>query len=123
MTTNELAWIPDACTLPTVERPLRVSQFDDLFATAIRGVEQVTPTHLRLYLAGRTGLTATVRDLAARESECCSFFDFTITPDTGAEGETVLLDVRVPAPYTDLLGSLARRAETAVTGAVPTAGR
>ena len=29
-------WAPDACTLPTEERPLRVAEFDDLFAFVVR---------------------------------------------------------------------------------------
>ena len=36
-------WAPDACTLPTVERPLRVAEFDDLF-TAVRRSERPQPT-------------------------------------------------------------------------------
>jgi hypothetical protein len=34
----ETRWVPEACTLPTVEQPLRVAEFDDLFATALRGI-------------------------------------------------------------------------------------
>jgi hypothetical protein len=29
-------------------------------------------------LSGPVGLEASVRDLAVRETECCSFFDFTV---------------------------------------------
>jgi hypothetical protein len=29
-------WAPDACTLPTPERPLRVAEFDDLFSHVLR---------------------------------------------------------------------------------------
>ena len=28
-----MAWVPEACTLPTVEQPVRVAEFDELFAT------------------------------------------------------------------------------------------
>jgi hypothetical protein len=28
-------WAPDACTLPTAERPLRVAEFDDLFTFVV----------------------------------------------------------------------------------------
>jgi hypothetical protein len=41
MTTDDLAWVPDACSLPTVDRPLRLTEFDDLFAVAVRRVEPV----------------------------------------------------------------------------------
>ena len=27
------SWVPEACTLPTVEQPVRVAEFDELFAT------------------------------------------------------------------------------------------
>ncbi len=40
-----LEWVEvDACTLPTVERPLRMSEFDDLFATHLRAVERLPET-------------------------------------------------------------------------------
>jgi hypothetical protein len=70
--------VPEVCTLPTVEQPLRLAEFQDLFAAAVRGVESVADTRLRLYLTGPDGVEATVRDLAARETQCCSFFTFTI---------------------------------------------
>ena len=66
-------WAPDACTLPTAERPLRVAEFDDLF-TAVRRSERPLPTRLDLVLP--RNIEATCRDLARRESECCSFFTF-----------------------------------------------
>jgi hypothetical protein len=101
--------IPDACTLPTAERPLRLAEFDALFATAVRSVETTGPTRARLRLTGPAGLTATVRDLTARETECCSFFTFTVTPEP-AGGGSLILDVEVPARYADVLASLTQRA-------------
>jgi hypothetical protein len=73
--------IPGACTLPTANRPLRLAEFDDLFAAAVRRVEPVDATHARLHLTGPAGLAARVRDLAARETQCCSFFTFTTTAE------------------------------------------
>jgi hypothetical protein len=102
--------VPDACTLPTAERPLRLAEFDALFATAVRAVEPVGPTHARMRLTGPAGLAATVRDLTARETECCSFFTFTITPEPAAEGEALTLDVCVPVAYAEVLASLIGRA-------------
>jgi hypothetical protein len=116
MTTNDLAWAPDACTLPTVQRPLRLAEFDDLFAAAVRAVDRATPMHTRLRLSGAIGLDATVRDLTARETACCSFFDFAITPGTAADGEALVLDVRVPAQYADVLAALSTRASSASVG-------
>ena len=108
--------IPDACTLPTAERPLRLAEFDALFATAVRQVDPVGPTHARMRMTGLVGLAATVRDLTARETECCSFFTFTVTPEPADEGERLTLDVEVPAQYADVLASLAARAGTIVAG-------
>jgi hypothetical protein len=108
--------VPDACTLPTVERPLRLAEFDDLFATAVRGVEQIATDHVRMSLTGPAGLTETVRDLAARETGCCSFFSFTVTAQPATDGEALTLDISVPATYTDVLDSLAQRAVTVSAG-------
>lgn len=102
--------VPDACTLPTVDRPVRVAEFDELFATAVREVDLPAPTHARLRLAGPVGLTERVRDLAAREGECCSFFRFTVTPAPTTAGEALVLDVEVPPAYAGVLASLVRRA-------------
>jgi hypothetical protein len=105
--------VPDDCTLPTAERPLRLAEFDDLFATAVRQVDVLSPTHARMRLSGAAGLEATVRDLTAREAGCCSFFTFTVTPRPAAGGEALTLDVEVPGRYADVLASLvglARRA-------------
>ncbi|MCU7729332.1 hypothetical protein ODJ79_36925 [Actinoplanes sp. KI2] len=102
--------VPDACTLPTAERPLRLAEFDDLFATAVRRIDRLGESHARLHLTGPAGLAARVRDLAARESECCSFFTFTTTEQPATEGEVVVLDIEVPAAHADVLASLIRRA-------------
>jgi hypothetical protein len=106
--------IPDDCTLPTAERPLRLAEFDALFATSLRQVEPVTSTEARMRLAGPAGLEATVRDLTARETECCSFFTFTVTREAAADGEAVTLDIEVPAPYADVLAALIRLGARAV---------
>lgn len=86
--------VPDACTLPTVEQPLRLAEFDELFATAVRRVETLTATHARMTLTGEAGLTAAVRDLTARETGCCSFFTFTITTEPADDGEALILGRR-----------------------------
>lgn len=108
--------VPDACTLPTAERPLRLAEFDDLFATAVRRVEPVTATHIRMWLTGPAGLEATVRDLTARETACCSFFTFTVTGEPGDDSGALTLDVEVPGQYADVLASLAERASTVSAG-------
>ena len=111
--------VPDACTLPTVEQPVRLNEFDDLFAAAVRRVETLSPTHARLALTGGAGLAARVRDLTARETECCSFFTFTVTPEPADDGAAVTLDIEVPARYAEVLASLAQRASTVSAGRTP----
>ncbi|WP_433618233.1 hypothetical protein ACQP2P_20505 [Dactylosporangium sp. CA-139114] len=107
--------IPGACTLPAADRPLRLAEFDALFGTATRTVTAVSPTHARMRLTGPAGLEAAVRDLAARETACCSCFTFTVTPQAAAHGEALVLDVEVPAAHAAVLASLTERA----AGATP----
>ena len=100
-------WAPgDACTLPTAQQPLREAEFAALFATALRGVQRPSPTWLRLELDPRDEAETTMRDLTARESACCAFFDFQLT----TTDSTLILDVRVPAARIDVLDGLARHA-------------
>jgi hypothetical protein len=111
-----MSWVPQACTLPSSERPLRVAEFDDLFASTVRPGTRRGPTLLRLYLAGGPEAAATARNLIARERECCSFFTFDLQPSADASE----LDVRVPATQVAVLDALEQRAEAARTGSAPT---
>jgi hypothetical protein len=95
----------DACTLPTAERPWRVAELDALLAS-VTALERPSPTLLRLALGGGDDLLATARDLAARETACCSFFTFTVTRADGG----VRMDVTVPPGRVDVLDALAERA-------------
>lgn len=104
MTGEAEVWVPEACSLPTVERPLRVAEFDGLFATALRGQQRLSPTALRWRLDPAAEPAA--RELTGRESSCCSFFSFSFVPD----GDAVCLDVRVPAAQVAVLDALAGRA-------------
>jgi hypothetical protein len=99
-------WVPEACTLPTAQRPLRLAEFDELFATAVRQAERLDDTRLRLTLAGPAESETAVRDLTERESRCCSFFSFDVS--TQPPGQ-VVLDVAVPAEQVDVLDALAAR--------------
>ncbi len=96
----------DACTLPTAERPLRLAEFDELFTSAVRRVER-RGGGVRLHMTGADGLVEQVRDLAARESSCCSFFTFEISGDA----QQLRLDVAVPPARQEILDALADRAE------------
>ena len=106
-----LAWTSvEACTLPTAERPLRLAEFDDLFATSIRSVDRPGDTRARLLLAGDDGLAGRVQRLADAETSCCSFFTFRVST---VEGGLVALDVEVPSAYAGVLAGLVARAEAA----------
>ncbi|MFF0454571.1 hypothetical protein [Nocardia africana] len=96
-------WVPSACTLPTVEQPIRVTEFDRFFADAVRAVRRPHPHRLELILASDAEPRA--RDLAARETSCCSFFVF----DFGATEEGPVLSVGVPPAYTAVLDAFAAR--------------
>ena len=104
MTDIDEVWVPEACTLPTVDQPLRLKEFDDLFATSLRGLTRVSPTVLRWSLDPAAGQVA--RDLTSRETECCSFFSFTFS----SPGDLLTVDVEVPPAQVAVLDALATRA-------------
>ena len=104
-------WDPETCTLPVPERPLRLREFDLLFAHGLTAQQRLSPTVLRWTLDPKVELPA--RDLAARETACCSFFAFDFT----AHGEAVLVDVRVPPTQVKVLDALAARASAGMAPA------
>ncbi len=98
----DLSQAPEACTLPTAERPLRVAEFDRLFATAVGAVERLGPLTARILLPPRPELAAEAADLVVRETQCCSFFIFALT----ATGGRLHLDVSVPESQTGVLDAV-----------------
>ena len=104
-TPDNSEWVPQSCTLPTAEQPVRVQEFDALFANSLRSVEQPSATELRLTIDASA--QATAADLTERETGCCSFLTFTFgQPNDGQVG----LDVTVPDAHTDVLAALVSRA-------------
>jgi hypothetical protein len=95
-------WAPDACTLPTAERPLRLAEFDDLFTFVVRA-ERREPQ--RLDLALRPIVEAAARDLARRETECCSFFTF----EFESTGDDVVMHIAVPPSQIEVLDAIQAR--------------
>jgi hypothetical protein len=95
----------DACTMPTVDRPLRLAEFDALFSSAVRRVERLGGG-VRMHLAGAPGLVDRVRDLTRRETACCSFFTFTME----GSDDDLTLDISVPPARQEILDALADRA-------------
>jgi hypothetical protein len=101
---TDVAWIPDACTLPDVERPLRVAEFDGLFDQALLDHDRPAADLLRLQL--NDACQTELRDLVSRETACCSFFTFTVTRSGAAR---LVLEVAVSAGHERVLDALTAR--------------
>lgn len=97
--------LTDACTLPTAERPLRLAEFDDLFRQTVVGVDR-DGLSTRLTLKAGVGLRERVADLTARESQCCSFFEFSLEGDD----DGLVLAIAVSAARGEILDALTDRA-------------
>ncbi|MFF0502130.1 hypothetical protein ACFYUH_00805 [Streptomyces fimicarius] len=110
----EPAWVPPSCTLPTEEQPLRVAEWDALFAERLTALSRPSALRLRLDLAGGQGVAERVRELASRESACCSFFTFAVSAAASSGEDRVHLDVSVDEGHASVLEALAARAGAAV---------
>ncbi|MFC9688430.1 hypothetical protein ACFTSF_07790 [Kribbella sp. NPDC056951] len=99
-----MTWVPDACTLPTVEQPLRVAEFDRLFADHLVAADRADPQTVELVLGADSHDSAA--DLIARESGCCSFFTFTLAEPANGH---LRLRIQVPPTQTAVLDALADR--------------
>lgn len=111
MTTNLLGdddWVPGACTLPTVEQPVRRSEFDDLFAGDVLAVFRESPNRIRLVLRPDPATAARAADLAVKETDCCSFFTFQLAIDDGQ----VSLAVETAPEHQAVLEAFGARAES-----------
>ena len=103
------SWAPDACTLPTVEQPLRAKEFDDLFRDAVTAVHRFDATRARLVLRPEPALAARAADLAVREARCFSFFSFALS----ATGGELTLDITAPSGQVGVLDALVDKARSA----------
>jgi hypothetical protein len=101
--------VPESCTLPTAEQPLRVAEFDALFRTAVTGRQRTGATVLELSLTPEPEVAAAAAALAVRESRCCSFFRFALT----VAPREVQLIVRVPETHVAVLDAVADRVAAA----------
>jgi hypothetical protein len=102
--------VPEACTLPTAEHPLRVAEFDALFADALRGLDRYGSTGLRMALDPTPEVAGRAAALVVRETGCCSFFTFALV----ATGGELRLDITVPTTRTEVLDALQSRAAGAL---------
>jgi hypothetical protein len=99
---RSMNWVPDECTLPTADRPLRTAQFREVFGELARDVERAAPGRLRLTLTASPEVAGRVAELAVRETECCSFFEFTLTA-----GKGLSLEIAVPKGREEILDAMA----------------
>lgn len=104
-------WVPETCTLPTAQRPLRLAEFDGFFFSAARWYRRTLLT--RLDVAIRPDAESAGRILAERESGCCSFFTFGFEP----AGADVVIRISVPDGQVPVLDALQARVAAAVHGA------
>lgn len=107
--------VPAVCTLPTPEQPLRLAEFDALFASDVTGVQRVMDDTALLTLRPQAAVAARAADLAVRETECCSFFEFAVT----ATGGHLVMQIRTPPSQIAVLDAVvdwARSASIRPTG-------
>ena len=102
-----------ACTLPAADLPGRLAEFDAAFAAGLRSAEVISPTHARLVFSADQAQAKALAGLLDRESQCCSFFTF----GQQVAGDTVTVDVTVPAGQAEALSVLAARAARYLPGA------
>lgn len=87
---------------------MRLAEFDTLFRTGVHRAIRTRRTYLELVISPES--EASARDLAARETSCCSFFQFAFEPD--AEGDWVMA-IGVPDEHVDVLDALQARIASA----------
>jgi hypothetical protein len=102
---HDADWIPGACTLPTVEQPLRRREFDDFFASDVLAVVSEAPTRARLDLRPDPDVAARAAALAVAETGCCSFFAFRLAIGAG----TVCLEIGTDTEHQDVVAGLTTR--------------
>ena len=105
-------WSSEACTLPTVDQPLRRAEFDDLFRQHVVTAVRTTTQALRLELRDGQEVAARAALLAVKETGCCSFFTFDLHISEGKAAMVISTD---PA-HGDIITALAERATSKVDG-------
>ncbi|TFC01517.1 hypothetical protein E3O42_10420 [Cryobacterium adonitolivorans] len=108
---TELNWAPTSCTIPTVEQPLREEEFAALFRDALTGIvrSDATTAVFRLH----SECKGRARDLAARETSCCSFFTFAFDDRDGELAMTITVPEAQTMVLTALVDAAARAAQLA----------
>lgn len=88
--------IPIACTLTTKQAAAQVGEWGDLR----RAATQVVAVDGGFELTFPPAVETTVRDLAAREAQCCSFLTLTVERTDG----DVVLTITGPADAAPVIG-------------------
>jgi hypothetical protein len=101
-------WVPQACTLPTAEQPLRRDEFDDVFAHDVLAVHRESAQRIRLALRPDPEVVSRAAGLAVKETQCCSFFAFDLVIADG----TVSLGIQTAPAHEAVLSALGARAES-----------
>jgi hypothetical protein len=110
--------VEEFCTLPAAAQPFRLMEFDELFRSQIKPPRRIDRHRVEFTFAGAGDMYVQVSDLVARETACCSFFEFSITqhPRDLAGEDHLVLRVGVLAGRDDVLEALTDRAVTAMGG-------
>jgi hypothetical protein len=101
-------WVPAECTLPTVEQPVRLAEFDEFFRTSVQRSTRTRTTVLDLVISPES--EASARNLAEREAGCCSFFHFDFEPTE----DGLVMRIGVREDHVDVLDALQARCPGAV---------
>lgn len=73
--TSEKNWVDVAspsCSLPTVQKPLRLAEFDALLTAETLSVDRLSPTEATFILRSEPAVAGQAAELSAREAQCCS---------------------------------------------------
>lgn len=97
---------PIACSLDGRGQAARAAEFRSAFADLLR--TEMLADGFRWVFAAKAGLEATLRDLAAREHDCCRFFDFRVFPQEG----TIVWEAKASPAGRAVLDELMRLPET-----------
>lgn len=92
---------PVACTLGAGDVPARIAEWRDVLAS-VQGREPI-PGGLRLLLSPGAPV-ARIADLTVAEQECCQFFRFALTVDSGGVALEVTAPPEAAAVVTELFG-------------------
>jgi len=100
-------WVSEACMLPTIDQPLRIAEWDDLFGFGLQAVRRDNALSARFELHRDLEVALQTTALAVKESGCCSFFTFALT----VTGANLTLDISVPEEHVAVLDALVQRVD------------